>query len=550
MPITQSAATVGLIAAVVSVLLMLSAAPTLAAAGQAPSIPEIVHSDGQYRLMVDGQPFLALAGQAHNSSASNRDDIERACQAVTAIHGNLLIIPIYWELIEPRPGQFDFQVVDDVIAAARRHELRLVLLWFATWKNGEMNYAPEWVKADRKRFRRVIGLRGEELNVISPLCKAARDADASAFAAVMQHIREIDETQRTVIMVQVENEPGLMGSDRDYSTEATRLFNRPVPASLMSYLDQHREGLSESMQAAWGASGYRSQGTWAEVFGRMATEAFSAWHIARYIDRVAAAGKQAYPLPMYANAWLVEPHVERPGRWPSGGPTEHVLDIWKAAAPHLDLLAPDIYYPKFYDNASHYARPDNPLFVPEVNFHPFFGALVFMTFATFDGICFSPFGIDDALQDGELSFKAAEFEDAYRVLRPLLPLVLRYQYTGKLHAVIQGIGPGEHWAQCVALGGRTVAAMVEFTVTFDPEKGRGRGMMIELAPDDYVIAGAGFKVAFRTLQGPLRDVELVSVEEGTFEGERWIPERQLTGDELRVHLPEQSKILRVRVAAP
>jgi len=499
--------------------------------------------------MVDDRPFLALAGQANNSSATNAEDIERVCKSVAGIHGNTLIIPTYWELIEPQPGKFDFHLVDEVVNAARRHGLRLVLSWFATWKNGEMNYAPEWVKRDRGKYRRVVGMRGEEMNVISPLSRATRDADARAFSAMMRHIREIDEAHRTVLMMQVENEPGLLGgTDRDYSKEANRLFNAAVPAELMSYLKQRRDHLTVGLRQQWSQAKFRSSGTWAQVFGRMAPEAFSAWHIARYVDAVAAAGKQAYALPMYANAWLIEPHTERPGRWPSGGPTEHVLDIWKAGAPHLDLIAPDIYYPKYYDSAAVYTRPDNPLFVPEVNPLPFFGALAFMTFCEFNGICFSPFGIDGAVEGDAVSPNFAEFEDTYRVLAPLLPMIARYQYTGKLHSVIQGVSRGENWALDIHLGGDKVAALVEFTMMFNPERGRGGGLILELAPDDYVVAGRGFKINFRELEGPLRDSQLLSVEEGTFEGEKWVPTKRLAGEDLRVSLPQQSKILRVRLA--
>ena len=541
----------GILCALILVLVVgacVTAGAATPGAPAAPPIPRIAHADGRYYLMVDGQPYLILGGQAHNSSATNAADIERVCTSVAGLHGNTLIIPMYWELVEPQPGKFDFRLVDEIITAARRHGLRLVLQWFATWKNGEMNYTPEWVKLNRAKYRRVVGLRGEEVNIITPLCAPARDADARAFRAVMRHIRSVDEAHRTVVVMQVENEPGLLGSDRDHSSYATRLFNGPVPAELMSYLSKHRGSLTASMRGARSRSKFRSSGTWSEVFGPMAPEAFSAWHIARYVDAVAAAGKEEYPLPMYANAWLIEAHGERPGRWPSGGATEHVLDIWKAAAPHLDFIAPDIYYPKYYDSAVIYARPDNPLFVPEVNFMPFFGALAFMTFATFNAICFSPFGIDAAIEDGKVTEGAAQFEDTFRVLRPLLPMIARYQYTGKLHAVIQGISPGEDWAHNITLSDGAVAAMIEFTIMLDPEKRRGRGMILELGPGDYIIVGASFKVDFRALKGPLRDIGLASVEEGTFEGERWVPQRQLTGDDMRVRLPDKATILRVKLA--
>ena len=509
-------------------------------------IPRVERTGSQYRFLVDGQPFLMLGGQAHNSSASTARDLEAFWKSLVGIHGNTAEVPLYWELIEPEPGRFDFHLVDEIIAGARRNGLRLVFLWFATWKNGVMDYTPEWVKRDRAKYKHVVGALGEEMWIISPLCQAARDADAHAFAAVMQHIRSIDESDRTVIMVQVENETGLAGTDRDYSEEATRLYSGAVPAELMAHLGKTRDSLSASLKAAWAGSNYRASGTWTEVFGDLAPEAFSAWHVARYVDAVAAAGKQAYPLPFYVNNWLVEGGEVRAGNWPSGGPTVHVLDIWKAAAAHIDVLAPDIYYPKFFDVAVQYTRPDNPLFVPETNSVPYFAANALLTFAYFNGFGFSPFGIDTFVENGTVTQTAAEFEDLYRVLRPLLPLIARYQYTGKLHALLQGIAQGEDWAYAVRLSNQ-LAASVEFTGKYDPEKGRGCGLIIELGPDDFVVAGARFKVNFRELEGPPRDAKFLTLEEGTFEGERWVPSRRLNGDELHVELPEQSKILRARL---
>ena len=526
-------------------LFLLISLPGLSAESGRP-MPRIERAGNQYRLLVDGQPFLMLGGQAHNSSASSAQDLEPFWRSMVGIHGNTAEVPLYWELIEPEAGRFDFHLVDEIIAGARRNGLRLVFLWFATWKNGDMDYTPEWVKRDSAKYKHVVGALGEEMWIISPLCQAARAADARAFAALMQHIRNIDESDRTVIMMQVENETGLVGTDRDYSEQATRLFRGAVPAELMAYLGKNRDDLSASLKAAWGGSNFRASGAWTEVFGDLAPEAFSAWHVARYVEAVAAAGKQAYPLPLYVNDWLVEGSEARAGNWPSGGPTVHVLDIWKAAAPHIDVLAPDIYYPKFFDVAAEYTRPDNPLFVPETNSLPYFAANALLTFAYFNGFGFSPFGIDNFVENGAVAPAAAELEDLYRVLRPLLPLIAHYQYTGKLHPVLQGIAQGEDWAYAVRLSNK-LAGSVEFTGKYDPEKARGRGLIIELGPDDFVVAGARFKVKFRELEGPPRDAEFLTLEEGTFEGERWVPSRRLNGDELHVELPEQSKILRARL---
>jgi hypothetical protein len=507
-------------------------------------IPSIEKKGESFRLLVDGSPYLMLGGQVHNSDTANADDLNKALDVLASWHANTAEVPIYWEALEPQPGQFDFRSVDLAIQAARKRELHLVFLWFGTWKNGESHYVPEWVKRDKQKYVRVVGPRGEETEIISPLCRAAMEADARAFAAVMQHVKSIDATERTVLMVQVENEPGLVGTDRDYSEAANHLFEGSVPRELVNFHESHRPQLSAPMANVWGKS--PKSGNWKQVFGEMAPEAFSAWLVSNYINTVATAGKHEYSLSMYVNVWLIE-GVERPGGWPSGGATVNVLDVWRAAAPAIDILAPDIYYPKFYDVAAQYNRPDNPLFVPETNFNPYFVGFAYTTFGSFNGIGFSPFGIDDVLKGGPSAAIGAMFEDTYSVLRPMLPLIARYQYTGKLHPVLQGLANGEDWKESIRVGDR-LAANIDFTATFDPVKGRACGMIIELAPDDYVVMGTGFDVTFREMEGPLRDAQLISIEEGTFQGEQWVPSRRLNGDERHVSLPEKSTILRVRVS--
>ena len=507
-------------------------------------IPSIEKTGESIRLLVDGSPYLMLGGQVHNSDTANPDDLNKALDVLASWHANTVEVPLYWEAIEPKPGQFDFSSVDLAIQAARKHDLRLVFLWFGTWKNGESHYVPDWVKRDKQKFTRVRGARGEETEIISPLCRAAMEADSHAFAALLQHVKSADQTERSVLMVQVENEPGLIGTDRDYSEAANHLFDGPVPKELLGFIESHRQHLSAPMANVWNKS--PKSGSWKQVFGELAPESFSAWLVSNYVNTVATAGKHEYPLPMYVNVWLIE-GVERPGGWPSGGATVNAFDVWKAAAPAIDVLAPDIYYPKFYDVAAQYYRTDNPLFVPETNFNPYFIGFAYTTFGYFNGIGFSPFGIDDVLKGGAGAAIGAGFEDTYRVLRPLLPLISRYQYTGKLHPVLQGLANGEDWKQSIRVSDR-LAANIEFTATFDPAKGRASGMIIALAPDDFIVMGTGFDVKFREMEGPLRDAQLISIEEGTFQGDQWVATRRLNGDERHVSLPERSTVLRVRVA--
>jgi Domain of unknown function (DUF5597)/Glycosyl hydrolases family 35 len=533
------------------VVILAGLAPAVATPAAPEPVPRLERVEGHFRLLVDGEPFLMLGAQAHNSSASEPAALVRFFEGVTALGANAAEAPVYWELVEPEPGRYDFRLVDELVAGARKAGVRLVVLWFGSWKNGEMHYAPAWVKRNASTYRRVVGPGGDEREILSPTCAAARDADARAFAALMRHLKATDEAERTVILVQVENETGLMGTDRDYSEEAKHLFRSGVPEELTRHLSAHRGALAPSLDGAWAKSGRRETGTWSEVFGEMAAEAFSAWHVGRYVDAVAAAGKEAYPLPMFVNAWLINPGDERAGRWPSGGPTVHVLDVWKAAAPHVDLLAPDFYQPKVQEIAALYARPDNPLLVPEIALSPHYAAFAFPILARFDGLGVAPFGVE-ADEDGDAGAGLKEYARTYRVLKPLLGLVARHQGTGRLHAIVQDVEP----RQVLRVGSR-VALVASFPRPYDLRGPIGGGLVLELAPDDLVVAGCGIDFVVRDLEAPLVDPHqwatrqpVLSIDEGTFEGERWVPGRRRNGDERWVRLPDEGAILRVRLRLP
>jgi Domain of unknown function (DUF5597)/Beta-galactosidase len=512
---------------------------------EAPPIPRLEHSGSEYHFLVDGKPYLMLGGQAHNSSAANPKDLEPVWASLNGVHANTAEVPLYWELIEPQQGQFDFHLIDAAIQGARAHHLRLVFLWFGTWKNGNMSYTPEWIKKDPKKYTRAIDAAGQPMGVLTPLCAACRQADENAFSKVMAHIKSVDENDRTVILMQVENETGLHGTDRDYSPEATRLYDGPVPAKLMDYLESHRATLSRYLAAAWKAAGERQSGTWSEVFGGMSAEAFSAWYVASYVDAVAAAGKAEYPLPMYCNNWIVNPGNVRAGNWPSGGPTRDVLDIWKVAAPHIDLLAPDIYAPEFLQVSEDFLRPDNPLFVPETRFSPSYAAYAYLALGRFNALGFSPFGIDGAVEDGKVTERGAPLEDTYRVLEPLLPLIEQHRYTGSLYSIVQDVD----YEQGIQLG-HNLAAVVRFNEPYKLDGVWGRGIIIELSPDEFIVAGSGFRLDFRELTGPPRHAEILSIDEGTFVNGEWKTDHRLNGDEQHVYFPARGRILRVKLIRP
>jgi hypothetical protein len=316
-----------------------------------------------------------------------------------------------------------------VLRDARSHNLRVVLLWFASWKNGTSSYAPLWVKRNWEKYPIARDKDGKGREILSTLSAANREADARAFAALMRHVREVDSATRTVIMVQVENEVGLLGDSRDRCKEANEAFAGPVPKELMDYLQKNKESLLPETRKLWDGAGGRTSGAWEEVFGKGAgaDEAFMAWHYARYINRIVEAGKKEYPLPMFVNAWLVQPQDKQPGDYPSGGQQDHNHDFWRAGAPLVDVLAPDIYLPNFAEIATRYSRGGNPLFIPETRGD---AANVFYAVGQLNAQMFSPFGIErQAAADTPLA-------RAYDVLGQLTPLIMEHQAKGTMKAVV------------------------------------------------------------------------------------------------------------------
>jgi hypothetical protein len=394
-------------------------------AGAANPMPQLVTSNGHHALFVDGAPFLMLGAQSYNSSAWP-GTLPQVWAAIDDLHANTLEIPVYWEQFEPEQGKFDSSIVDLMIKGAREHNVRLVFLWFGTWKNGSGHYLPLWAKSQPVLFTHITGNRGRSVDSPSPLAEACMKADMKAFRALMRHLKSVDPVH-TVIMIQVENEPGAWGSIRDYSPEAEKLFAAPVPAEFLKALGGRN-----------GANG--AGGNWRAVFGDNADEYFHAYSVAHYIGQVAAAGKAEYPLPMYVNAALRDPLTNpRAGTYESGGATDNVLDIWKAAAPAIDILCPDIYMndsAKYLAVLDHYSRPDNALFVPETGGTGNGSRMCFAALGR-GAIGWSPFGLDYTRATPE---SIAPVGMNYRMLEPIMREVARLNFEGKVKAVEEEAG--------------------------------------------------------------------------------------------------------------
>lgn len=522
------------------------APPTAEAARPAPvgqqPIPQFTSHDGKHALIVDGAPFLVLGGQAHNSS-NYPEPLKQVWPALDDLGANTLSISIAWEQVEPVEGQFDFSFVDHLLEQAREHDKRLIVLWFATWKNNGPNYAPRWVKLDNDRFPRVVNEDGLVLNSLSPHAPATLQADSKAFARLMAHLRDNDR-QRTVILVQPQNEPGTYGGIRDFSPLAQQAFEGPVPDALLERLG-------------------KSPGTWREVFGGDADETFHAWHIAHYIDQVAAAGKTEYPLPMYVNAALRGPfNPGQPGQYASGGPTDNMLDVYKAAAPNIDLLAPDIYMPEYVNYTTvldRYARPDNALFVAETGNAPEYARFLFAALGH-NGIGWVPFGIDyTPYGNFPLGVKRttpetiAPFARSFAQVNQGMRAFAKAASEGKLHGVAEQPGVTEQQLRLNDRWNATIAyGLPHFWFQGTPPGNPqpvGGALIAELGPDEFLVTGIHARV---TIHPAAADQALIydRVEEGRYVDGEWQFQRNWNGDQTDygVNFSDAVQLLRVTVA--
>ncbi len=508
------------------------------------AIPHLRKQGAATQLVVDGQPFLMLAAELHNSSASNPNYLGPIWPRLKAMHINTVLTPVYWEFFEPKEGQFDYALVDGQIRDAQSQDLRLVLLWFGSWKNSMSSYVPGWVKTNPERFPRAEDKDGNSIEALSTLSAANRDADAKALAALMRHVRQVD-TQRRVIMIQVQNEVGRMGDTRDRSATANQAFDGPVPKELMDYLIGHKDTLYPGLRKAWEAAGAKTSGTWEQVFGKGARtdEGFMAWNYAAYLNKVAAAGKAEYPLPTFVNAFPSGPNRE-PGMYPSGGPVPEVADIWKAGAPAIDILTPNSYDPDVAGLWTRYHTPDNALFVPETNGTT--GAhTVFYALGQHDALGFSPFGIDSlgVTADGGAPAAPGDLPIArsYATIVQLAPLILENQGKGTMAGAL--VGPDDP-PQKIPLGNYILEVSYArmrrppTPVPASPAGGppqtteRAGALFISVGPDEYIAAGSGpVSVAFSPNAPGAPIAGILSIDEGTFVNGRWVPGRRLNGDE-------------------
>jgi hypothetical protein len=496
-------------------------------AQNATAIPHLQKQGTAIQLIVHNKPFLMLGGELGNSSASNLKYLAPIWPKLKTMHLNTVLVPVYWEFLEPQEGIFDFTLVDSLVDSARKNSLKIVILWFGTWKNSMSCYAPYWIKIDQKRFPRSRTKNGKAVEILTPFSDENRNADAKAFATLMNHLRTIDREQNTVIMVQVENEIGMIPDARDYCAEAEKAFEGRVPIEFIAYLQGNKELLGNELSHAWERAGMKTSGTWEEVFGKsvQTDEIFMAWYFAKYTNDVAKAGKKEYPLPMYVNAALIRPNY-KPGQYPSAGPLPHLMDVWHAAAPHIDFLAPDIYFINFAEWLGKFDRAGNPIFIPEADLRQSV-TNAFYAFGQRNAMGYSPFSIESAANP-----ENNQFNKGYDILHQLTPLILKNQGTGTMEGfLLDSAAQTAH----IKLGDYIFTVKHEYTWPYavhgEGESPRSGGLIIEAAQDEFYIAGSGVVLTFQSATEDGTTVGIASMDEGSFVDETWIAGRRLNGDQ-------------------
>lgn len=501
-------------------ILLIFCCATLAINGQ----PKLIKKGSTAHIIANNRPMLIIGGELGNSSASTIEDIQENFKHLHKLGLNTVLAPITWELIEPNEGSFDMSSLDNILQEARRNDLKVVLLWFGAWKNSMSCYTPEWFKRNVKRFPRVHTQEGKPMEEVSSLSNNALEADKRAFCHIMEYLKKNDKEQ-TVIMIQVENEIGMIDSPRDYSDDATKMYNGPVPKSLREYLTTNYKTLHPYIKKKLKLSPpFTKETEWITLFGDdiYTEEIFQTWTYACYVQKIAEAGRRIYDLPMYVNVAL-NSRGREPGKYPSGGPLAHLIDLWHCGAPDIDVLGVDIYDKGFKDWLERYHLPNNPLFVPEIRLEDKDAMYALYAFGHHGAMGFCPFSIEDypiyaktvenemnsidLSKDDQLNAFSSlspkkhlsPIASVYNLLHEVEPLIIERQGTNNMDAVL--LENDKRQAEIITPDGIRLTVDHSFSLGWEPGAKddvwpEAACIILRLAKDEYIVIGSGITITF------------------------------------------------------
>lgn len=501
--------------------------------------PILIRKGNSAHIVTNGQPMLMIGGEMGNSSASTLEDVKSHFSYLHRLGLNTVLVPLTWELIEPVEGVFDMSSLNNILSQARNNDLKVVLLWFGAWKNSMSCYAPEWFKRDVNRFPRAHTPEGKPVEEASSLSKNVLNADCRAFCKVMEYLRDHDQ-QQTVIMMQVENEIGMIEVPRDYSPDATKMYNSAVPQQLTDYLIKNYKTLHPYLKEKLEKNGFgaaeiqkklgndASQKNanihWSTLFGDdiYAEEIFQTWTYATYVQQIAEAGRKIYDLPMYVNVAL-NSRGRTPGQYPSGGPLAHLIDLWHCGAPAIDVLGVDIYDTGIKSWLDKYHLENNPLFVPEIRLEDKDAMYALYAFGHHDAMGFCPFSIEDyplyantsgndtkemdLSQDDQLNAFSSDHSakhyspiaSVYRLLHQVEPLIIDRQGTADMDAVL--LDNDQREAEIFTPDGIRLTIKHSYSLGWEPGAKdeiwpEAACIILRLAKDDYLVVGSGVVITY------------------------------------------------------
>lgn len=490
------------------------------------NLPHLIKTGNKTQLIVNGKPYMILGGELGNSTATSIKNMVGVWPKLKAMNLNTILVPVYWELIEPKEGNYDFSLYKNLILEARKQNLKIVFLWFGAWKNSMSSHAPAWVKMNQNKYPRAQDQDGKSQEIVSTFSENVLNADIKIFEKLMAFIKNIDSLQQTVIMVQVENEIGMLPSARDHQQLAELAYNEAVPIQLIEYLQKNKSNLLPETNKIWKEKDYKIIGNWETIFGKsLATdELFMAYYYSKFTNKLTESGKKIYPIPMFVNAALNRAGA-LPGNYPSAGPLPHLMDIWKAAGTSIDFLSPDFYNPNFKYWCDLYTRQNDPLFVPEHVFDATTPAKALFTFGQYEGLGFSPFSIES--QHNET------LAQMYKTINSAQKLFFENQGKGKIKGVLLSKIQKD---TSFVLGKYLLTVKHDYTLSWTAgakteEWPMASAMIIQTGENEYYILGTGVVITHKNNLEKQKKVGLLKVDEGKFENDIWQINRHLNGDQ-------------------